>query len=207
MYLHNKRRDTFLLIALSCSIVLSYVYIDRSLAEICLHDSAWSLAPFFTMIKKLGLSSWYLIGSVLFYLYFHFIYKNKFYSHHALFLFSAVAVSGIVTDIIKVIAGRYRPSMYFEHGLYGFDFFHIHSVMNSFPSGHTTTAFALAMYIAYYWPKFSSIGWILAIAVGISRVALTYHYLSDVLAGAFIGIMTVKVLIIYWPEKFSLSKT
>ncbi len=195
-----------LVVSSAVSILISYLYIDRTLAQMCLHDSTWHSASFFTMIKQLGVSTPYLIGSASLYLFFNFIYKNKFYANHALLIFSAVAFSGIVTDIIKVLLGRFRPTMLFEHGLYGFDFFHIESLMTSFPSGHTTTAFALAMYIAHYWPKYSIIGWILAIAVGMSRVVQTFHYLSDVLAGGLVGVIAVKILIMYWPDRLKPSK-
>lgn len=57
----------------------------------------------------------------------------------------------------------------------------------SFPSGHTTAGFSLAVILSIYFPSYSVLTYSLATAVGISRVYTGMHYPSDVLSGAFIG--------------------
>ncbi|MCJ7688768.1 MAG: phosphatase PAP2 family protein [Clostridiaceae bacterium] len=57
----------------------------------------------------------------------------------------------------------------------------------SFPSGHTTGAFALAVIIALYFPMFGFITIPLACGVGISRMYIGVHYPTDVIMGIFIG--------------------
>ncbi len=68
----------------------------------------------------------------------------------------------------------------------------------SFPSGHSTSAFALAVFILYepmIKHKGFSIGlFILAASAALSRVYWGHHYLVDILAGAFLG--TILALII-----------
>jgi membrane-associated phospholipid phosphatase len=191
--------------SLLITFIISYLYWDRPVALWCKEYCVGSYNDFFAAITKLGVSTPYLIGSALLFLYFYYAKRNLRHSYHALFLFSTVALSGIVADIIKVIAGRFRPSMLFDHGLYGFDLFHIKSAMTSFPSGHTATAFALAMYISLYWPKWALAGWIMAVAIGLSRIMTTAHYLSDVIAGIAVGILSVKVLVHYWPKKWAFN--
>jgi undecaprenyl-diphosphatase len=60
---------------------------------------------------------------------------------------------------------------------------------NSFPSGHTSAAFATATHITMAWPKWyvamPAYGW--AGWVAYSRLRAGYHYPSDVLAGAVLG--------------------
>jgi undecaprenyl-diphosphatase len=57
----------------------------------------------------------------------------------------------------------------------------------SFPSGHTITAFAIALSLGLYYPALI-VGLIFcAVSVAASRVILGLHYLSDVLAGIVIG--------------------
>ena len=57
----------------------------------------------------------------------------------------------------------------------------------SFPSGHTITAFAVAVSLAAFYPDLA-IGLVFcALSVGASRVLLGMHFLSDVMAGAVIG--------------------
>jgi undecaprenyl-diphosphatase len=58
----------------------------------------------------------------------------------------------------------------------------------SFPSGHTITAFAMAISIAHSYPQCYAYLLFLAASIALSRIVLGMHFLSDVLAGAAIGI-------------------
>ena len=76
-----------------------------------------------------------------------------------------------------------------------------HSVY-SFPSGHTAMAFLFAVFVGDYYPKYR--WWLIALAfaVGLSRIYLGAHYLSDVVAGAVIGIL-VGVFVLKYKDKFN----
>ncbi len=58
---------------------------------------------------------------------------------------------------------------------------------SSFPSIHTTDAFALATTISRYHRRFSLVMFAWAVLIGFSRLYLGVHYLTDVIAGAVIG--------------------
>ena len=64
---------------------------------------------------------------------------------------------------------------------------------SSFPSGHSTAAFALATVFAHEYPKLTIPCYALASGVALSRIYLGRHYPSDVLAGAVIGFATAKL--------------
>jgi undecaprenyl-diphosphatase len=57
----------------------------------------------------------------------------------------------------------------------------------SFPSGHTITAFAVAVAISMFYPSLAVGVFFCAVSIGVSRVILGMHFLSDVLAGAALG--------------------
>jgi undecaprenyl-diphosphatase len=57
----------------------------------------------------------------------------------------------------------------------------------SFPSGHTMTAFSIAMVVSYFYPTLEWPLYFLALSIGLSRVVLGMHFLSDVLAGGLLG--------------------
>lgn len=57
----------------------------------------------------------------------------------------------------------------------------------SFPSGHTITAFAMALSVGGFYPALLPIMLFLALSIGVSRIMLGMHFFSDVLAGAAIG--------------------
>jgi hypothetical protein len=71
---------------------------------------------------------------------------------------------------------------------------------SSFPSGHTATAFAGAEFMhqefKYSNPILSYTGYLAASATGVLRMYNNRHYLSDVVTGAGIGILTTKLA--YW---------
>jgi undecaprenyl-diphosphatase len=57
----------------------------------------------------------------------------------------------------------------------------------SFPSGHSTTAFAVAVSLGSFYPEAMPLLLILASNVAISRVVVGMHFLSDVLVGSGMG--------------------
>lgn len=61
--------------------------------------------------------------------------------------------------------------------------------LKSFPSGHSVTAFALAYVLSRVYPRSSPVVYTLAAVVAFSRVYLASHFLSDVVAGAALGLL------------------
>ncbi|MFA6429574.1 MAG: phosphatase PAP2 family protein [Patescibacteria group bacterium] len=59
--------------------------------------------------------------------------------------------------------------------------------VHSFPSSHTTIAFAIAMSLALARPRLGVVAFIMAGLVGFGRMAVGVHYPTDVLAGALLG--------------------
>ena len=58
----------------------------------------------------------------------------------------------------------------------------------SFPSGHTMTAFSIAIVVSYFYPSLEGMLFFLALSIAISRIVLGMHFLSDVLAGVLLGV-------------------
>jgi hypothetical protein len=109
-------------------------------------------------------------------------------------LTASIIASGIVTPAIKFVAGRSRPIQ--NTGVYHFRPF---SGNASFPSGHTTQAFAVASVIsAHYdqtWVKCTSYS--VASLVGLARSYHQAHFASDVVAGALIGSLVGQSVVEY----------
>lgn len=57
----------------------------------------------------------------------------------------------------------------------------------SLPSAHATTAFAGAVLLSWFWPRWRLAFAVLALAIAFSRVYVGVHYPTDVLAGAALG--------------------
>jgi len=119
----------------------------------------------------------------------------------------AVLLSEAMTYTIKGLAGRARPflsegrdpdALYFGRGFQSGDY-------SSFPSGHSTTAFAAAAAVTNettrWWPNST---WVVgpimyagATAVGLSRMYHNRHWASDVVMGAAIGTFTGRKVVQY----------
>jgi membrane-associated phospholipid phosphatase len=106
---------------------------------------------------------------------------------------ASLIASGIVTPAIKLVSGRSRPRA--DEGIYHFKPFS--QANSSFPSGHTTEAFALAAVVADHYEE----SWVdvtaytLAGLVGLARTYHHAHFASDVLAGAIVGTLTGKSVV------------
>ncbi|MDM8533629.1 phosphatase PAP2 family protein [Clostridiaceae bacterium HSG29] len=76
----------------------------------------------------------------------------------------------------------------------------------SFPSGHTSSSFAVAMMIYYFKKDIGKWAFILASLIAFSRLYLFMHYPTDVIGGIAIGIL-IADLIYYIYEKIRAKKT
>ena len=103
------------------------------------------------------------------------------------FIFFGVGVPSLVTTLFKRLIGRGRPGNFDEFGLLHFQLNWDRYSFQSFPSGHATTAFALAMVLAFLAPRWTYVALVFGVVVAISRVVLGEHYPSDVVAGAIVG--------------------
>jgi membrane-associated phospholipid phosphatase len=119
---------------------------------------------------------------------------------HLTRLQSAIFVAALATILTEAIKeqlkfafGRAWPESwagsnpsFIRDGIYGFHPFH-GSGYNSFPSGHTATACAILAVLWVWYPKMRPILLVAGLLVAGGLVAANYHFLSDVIAGAFLG--------------------
>jgi len=127
--------------------------------------------------------------------------RKKQWSKNLLLLCTAVSCAIFIGTVLKIILARYRPVMLFEHALYGFHFLSAKWAYNSTPSGHTLRAFSLFTALSIINRKNMPLYIFCAILIGVSRVAVTAHYPSDVIFGAYIGIFSALwVKHIFFPE-------
>lgn len=106
------------------------------------------------------------------------------------YVFISIAFSGLVVVVLKRFIGRARPMYLEELGPLHFRPFDlIDWSFHSFPSGHSTTALAfVVVLVTLLNGRFR--GWIVGfgLAIGFSRIVVGDHYLSDVVAGTFVGL-------------------
>lgn len=95
----------------------------------------------------------------------------------------AAAIGVAVFLLLKRVTGRKRPCHYEPHcwaRLLPPDQF-------SFPSGHSITAFAVAVPLSLSYPVLGPLLLFCATSIAVSRILLGLHFLSDVIAGSLVG--------------------
>ena len=113
------------------------------------------------------------------------------------FIFCAVVVSNLVTEVLKYCIGRGRPFVGGEANAFHFSHFAGNPAYYSFPSGHATTAFALALAVSAVWPQARVAMAVYALIIAATRLVLLAHHPSDVVAGAMVGIVGA-MFVRYW---------
>jgi len=186
---HNRLFFILYFIILTACIVIKLIYSKETIYfEVNSRYSNWA-DEIFPYITDLG-NGWtiIIISSIL----------VLFNYRVALLLATTYAVTSVFAQIIKHIVKAPRPKLFFNGSLS-----HIHFVkglyidmFDSFPSGHTVTAFSTALLITYLvknkiWGIFFLI---IAIMVGFSRMYLSEHFFEDVTAGSLIGI----IIALFW---------
>lgn len=118
------------------------------------------------------------------------------------------AVSGLISLFLKfyVFPDRLRPIRYFEHSDWQYHLIKDLRIneYNSFPSGHTTSAFALFAMLAFLWRR-KAWGWLCvlgAAVAGYSRVYLFQHFVEDTFAGSLLGTLTSLALALAYQRRF-----
>ncbi|MGO4341144.1 phosphatase PAP2 family protein [Pedococcus sp. 2YAF34] len=113
----------------------------------------------------------------------------------AAFVLVANAGSSLLNTLLKAMVNRHRPVV--AHPF-------VHLPGQSFPSGHAqaaATGFTVALFVLWPWLRSSGmrrasvvVAVVATLVIGYSRVALAAHFVSDVVAGYFVGVMWTVVL-------------
>ncbi len=190
---------------------IAIVWLDRPLAT-ALREDGTALHPVFRAIDRLGLGYPYLILFGLAYAAMRWsamlpplrpwAAALRASARVPAFLFAAVAVSGLIVDLLKVAFGRTRPKLLFADGIYDFSWIGLRADHWSFPSGHAATAAALMTALWCLWPRPIALYVAIAALVATSRVVIGAHYLSDTVMGGFVAVLVTRFLAgIMLPER------
>jgi membrane-associated phospholipid phosphatase len=109
----------------------------------------------------------------------------------------SLTMAQVIKNQLKFVFGRTwpetwdanNPSFIHDH-VYGFNWFQGRAGYESFPSGHMTTTCALISVLWICYPRFKTIYVLAVLAVAVGLVGADFHFLSDVIAGSFVGAST-----------------
>lgn len=114
--------------------------------------------------------------------------KNSFRDRTSIYLISS-AFTGITVNVLKRNSNRLRPNRLNDY---------------SFPSGHAATAFASAEFLRHEYGDesawYAAAGYGIATTTAVLRLYKNYHWFSDLVAGAGIGILSTKFAYMVYPS-------
>jgi len=175
-------------------VILSYQYVDRTLATYFYHLDLRSNFKILKVLTCFGV--WFLYLGLFFALglFFRFVNKNEELEKNSWFLFGCIFIPNLINFILKVSLSRARPELLFMENLYGFYWFKLKDLYWSFPSGHAVTIVAFVSGLGVLVPKYFYLFLVMALLVAATRVMLYHHYLSDVLVGFYYSMLVVGLL-------------
>jgi membrane-associated phospholipid phosphatase len=117
-------------------------------------------------------------------------YQHRRWVRYGVGMAVAGSAAGLIAHALKLVVGRTRPELWLGA------FHYARGGANSFPSGHTVGAFALAGVLLFASRNLPLriIAFVLASAVGFSRILAFRHWTSDVVASALIGLLCAWVV-------------
>lgn len=191
---------------------ISYWWLDRPIAwlahrQLPHHESFARVShipdPFVPLaaITLIGLALWSISGRPL----------SKILSAAAGCSLS-VLMTEATKNLLKLVFGRTWPEAWFpdgpsfiHDGAYGFNPFHGGEGYGSFPSGHMAVACAIISVLWIYYPKLRVVYFLAAASVAGGLIGGNYHFLSDVIVGAFIGVSSGWMATRLWQSRLTSS--
>ena len=137
-----------------------------------------------------------------------FIFNNEKIKTTTLLATQAYITGAAMESFLKLLSGRQRPYYYNPREIEAEPKFHGplssgkdiygHKINSSFPSGHTTVAFAVATVFAMEYkdrPLIPLISYSAATLIGLSRITENKHWITDVFFGGVLGYFTGRLVV------------
>lgn len=198
------------LVATAVAIVVSYMWLDRPIALFAhgrlIQEKTYSdlthipepLVPFAALIFVL-VGLWVLSGRDL----------GKLITAIVLCCISVIIADATKREL-KYMFGRTWPDTWIQNnpsfihdGVYGFFPFHGGPGYMSFPSGHLSLTCAVVSVLWILYPKLGALYALAVLAVVVGLVGANYHFLSDIIGGAFVGTSTGWMVTAIWQARLA----
>jgi membrane-associated phospholipid phosphatase len=200
------------LLATAVAVVISYQWLDRPIALLVhalrphreMFAQLTHIPDLFVplaVVTSVGLGLWNLSGRTLSRL-----------QGTAMICSISLIVAEATKNQLKFLFGRTWPETWVQNnasfirdGAYGFNLFHGGSEYASFPSGHAAVTCAVISVLWISYPKLRPLYLMVALTVVIGLVGANFHFLSDVIAGAFVGTSTGWMAMALWQARESIG--
>ena len=193
------KNNVVILLLVAMMTIISYFYLDTGIALIVyrLINSSNFLIRATSNIPDLLLQIVIAITVSCWAGYF-FLRHRGMHNRHTRFLQAcgtAVPIAFVAKTIFQYLFGRSDPYAWiFDHELPRFYWFRADAGYGCFPSGHMTVFTALLMTLWHFYPRYHSIFLGLLFLLAVALIGTDYHFLSDVIAGAYLGAVIASII-------------
>lgn len=188
----KKISISFLLVVLL--VLCSYFYLDARTALFV--NRAWMsharLAVFSSNIPDFLFPIVCLITGIAWTAYLYLTHKGIYDTHTRFFQLVAITIplTFFLKSTLKHAVGRIDTRFWLRHpGFKEFHWFHGGGNYNSFPSGHMAVFMALVIALWRFYPRYHSAYFGFLLALALALIMTDYHFISDVIAGAYLGFL------------------
>lgn len=102
----------------------------------------------------------------------------------------SVPLAYAIKTVLQAAFGRVNPKIWLVHNeLAGIHWFPTQLMGYGFPSGHMTVFSTLAVSLCYLYPRYRKFYLMTLCLLGVALVATNYHFVSDVIFGAYLGLL------------------
>lgn len=187
-------RNTFLSMVLAAILYgVLYYFVDIPVANMVKNlpgSTLFNINRVLTQTANLRIWTAFLMLGLIGAAFYEYQYGSRPGCKALLYVILSILIASFIGDCLKYFLGRYRPQMLYEQGLYGFQFLSMQWEASSTPSGHTLRIFSLMTALGFLYKPYRVYFYAFALLVGISRVILHAHFPSDIVFGAYVGILS-----------------
>jgi membrane-associated phospholipid phosphatase len=190
----NMKRNIAIFLLVALLIAFSNCFLDEHIARFVKETviSGERLGMLSANIPDLLLPLVCIIGATAWTAYFTRVHKGIYNVHTRFFLLVAntVPLAFILKSILKQFIGRINTRFWLLHPEFEqFQWFHGQENYSGFPSGHMAVFTALIIALWVHYPRFRSVYVVFLLLLALSLIATDYHFLSDVIAGAYLALI------------------
>ncbi len=186
-------KDDWITASIVAGVTGVFFVLDEDINEEVKNSRSSTTDSISDVFEPFGNAAFTLPAMIGFYIYGNF-WENEKAERTALLAVESFLVTSLFTGAIKVVMGRTRP---FD-GVSADEFKGPSASNNAFPSGHTSSVFAIATVVANEYehiPLIAPLSYGIATMTGYSRLNDNKHWASDVVLGAALGYFTSKTIL------------
>ncbi len=187
-YPFHMSNDNYLIAFSVLSSTYGLMHLDKTLnknlsinSKQTLNGDFWDIPTYYGIVQYMNIGALSIYSAGL-------LTRNDEIRKFGRIIFQSLSYTGISVMMLRIIAGRERP--YSGKDQFAFTWFNLKDDVQSFPSGHTTVAFAVSSAIAEYydnwWLRIGLYG--IASLTAYARIRNNQHWFSDVFFASLLGI-------------------